>query len=202
MTQPPIPGTDGYGAEADRLAEQYESVDFAALHGAVLPLLPAPPARVCDIGAGTGRDAAALARLGHRVVAVEPTPELRAHGQRLHADAGIEWVDDSLPDLARLQSRGDRFDLVMLVAVLMHLDDRERRSAVAAIAGLVAPGGLCVLTLRHGPVPPGRRMFDVPAAEVIGLGAGHGLVPAYEGRRGDMFGRAVHWSVLALRRPA
>ena len=55
--------------------------------------------------------------------------------------------------------------------------------------------------MRHGPVPPGRRMFDVPAAEVIDLGARHGLVLAYEGSRGDMFCRAVHWSVLALRRP-
>jgi SAM-dependent methyltransferase len=197
------PGIDGYAAEADRLAVQYEGLDFAVMHRAVLPLLPPPPARVCDIGAGTGRDAAALARLGHSVVAVEPTAEMRAHGRRLHADAAIDWVDDGLPDLAVLQARGDRFDLVMLVAVLMHLDVAERRRAMAAIAGVMAPGGLLVLTLRHGPVPPGRRMFEVPAAEVIGLGAGHGLALAHAGGNGDVLGRdGVSWSVLALRRPA
>jgi protein-L-isoaspartate O-methyltransferase len=32
---------------------------------------------VLDIGSGTGRDAAGLAAMGHSVVAVEPTAELR-----------------------------------------------------------------------------------------------------------------------------
>jgi len=61
--------------------------------------------------------AAALAARGHRVTAVEPTAELRAHGQRLHGDAGIAWVDDALPDFASLRAAGASFDLVMATAV-------------------------------------------------------------------------------------
>ena len=33
------------------------------------------------------------------------------------------------------------------------------------VAGLLRPGGLMTLLLRHGPVPQGRRMFEVSAAE-------------------------------------
>ncbi|MFE2409972.1 SAM-dependent methyltransferase, partial [Kitasatospora sp. NPDC059408] len=58
-------GTAGYGAEAQALALQYESVTFAEVHREMLHLFPAPPAAVLDVGAGTGRDAAALAALGH-----------------------------------------------------------------------------------------------------------------------------------------
>ncbi|MFI9247986.1 class I SAM-dependent methyltransferase [Streptomyces sp. NPDC053086] len=94
--------TAGYGEAAEALAEQYESVTFNEVHREVLHLFPSRPSSVLDVGAGSGRDAAALAARGHRVVAAEPTAELRALGQRLHAGQGIEWVDDALPELPEL----------------------------------------------------------------------------------------------------
>src|SRR5260370_22328885 len=127
--------------------------------------MPATPSRVLDVGAGTGRDAAALAALGHTVVAVEPTPELRAHGQRLHPEAAITWIDDSLPDLGKVHARAERFDLVLLTAVWMHLDSDQREHAIATIAGLLQPGALVTLLLRHGPVAAGPPMFDGSAPE-------------------------------------
>ena len=101
-----VSGTEGYAAEADVLARQYESITFAEAHAPYLHLIPTAPSRVLDIGAGTGRDAAALAEMGHEVVAAEPTAEMRAHAARLHPSPRIEWVDDSLPDLAMLTARG------------------------------------------------------------------------------------------------
>jgi len=198
-------GTQGYGETADVLVTQYESRSFADVHRGVLPLLPAAPARALDIGAGTGRDAAALAALGHTVLAVEPTPEMRAHGQRLHPSPAIEWLDDSLPELAhahaRVQERGERFDLVMMTAVWMHLDEAERTRAMECVAGLVAPGGLMTLSLRHGPVPAGRRMFDVSPAETRALAARHGLATIYEKERPSVFNAdGVWWDVLAFRK--
>ena len=47
--------------------------------GWTVNLLPRPPGRALDVGAGTGRDAAWLARLGFQVVAVEPSGVLRGH---------------------------------------------------------------------------------------------------------------------------
>ncbi|MEV4395316.1 hypothetical protein [Nonomuraea sp. NPDC049607] len=100
----PLQSTSGYAEAAERLAEQYESVTFAEVHREMLHLFPARPSSVLDIGAGSGRDAAALAALGHQVVAAEPTAELRARGKALHAGQDLEWVDDALPDLAGLLS--------------------------------------------------------------------------------------------------
>src|SRR5260370_3870084 len=137
--------------------------------------MPATPSRVLDVGAGPGRAAAALAALGHTVGGVEPTPELRAHGQRLHPEAAITWIDDSLPDLGKVHARGERFDLIMLTAVWMHLDSDQREHAMAGIVDLLLPGALVTLLLRHGPVPAGRRMFDVSAAETRAMADHHGL---------------------------
>ncbi|MBO1419134.1 bifunctional 2-polyprenyl-6-hydroxyphenol methylase/3-demethylubiquinol 3-O-methyltransferase UbiG [Streptomyces sp. FH025] len=196
-------GTAGYGEQAEQLAVQYESVSFAQVHRSLLRRhYPAPPAAVLDVGAGTGRDAAALAALGHRVVAVEPTPELRAVGERLHAGSGVRWVADALPELPVLSAGGERFDLILITAVWMHLAPDEGPPAMDALVRLLAPGGRLALTLRHGPVPPGRRMFDLPPEHTIALATARGLRPIHRGERPDLHGREdVHWTELLLERP-
>jgi predicted TPR repeat methyltransferase len=89
----------------------------------------------------------------------------------------------------------------MATAVLMHLDAGEREQAMTNVAGLLAPGGLFILSLRHGPVPPGRRMFEVRGEETIAHAEASGLVLAHRDERGDMFDRGdVTWTVLAFRR--
>jgi hypothetical protein len=100
-------------------------------------------------------------------------------------------VDDHLPSLQRVRALGQRFDLVLLTAVWMHLDAHERAAGMSALASLVSDGGQVVMSLRHGPVPDQRRMFDVSAGETIALAAVHGLachhqgsVPTYRDVRG------------------
>ncbi|ETK34078.1 SAM-dependent methyltransferase [Microbispora sp. ATCC PTA-5024] len=195
--------TAGYGEAAETLAEQYESVTFAEVHREVLHLFPAQPSRVLDIGAGSGRDAAALAAQGHVVVAAEPTAELRALGERLHADQDVEWVDDALPDLAGLREKGRRFDLILLTAVWMHLDEQQRSAAMSSLVDLLHTGGRVILSLRHGPVPIGRRMFPVSAEETIDLARTHGLDVIHLAKRVDPHGRQdVSWTYLALQEAA
>jgi protein-L-isoaspartate O-methyltransferase len=169
MTANPKSTLEGYAREAAALAGRWERISFTELHRPVLHLLPALPCTVLDIGAGTGRDAAHLAAMGHRVVAVEPTDELRTSAMALHPSPRIEWLDDSLPDLATVTSRPWTFDLIMLTAVWMHLDEEQRRQAMPTLASLLRMGGTMIMALRHGPLPAGRRMFDVSAEETIQL---------------------------------
>jgi len=171
------------------------------MHGEFLPLMPPPPSLVLDVGAGTGRDAAALAALGHRVVAVEPTAELRAYGAQQHDSARIEWVDDGLPDLEQVYARRQPFDLILLIAVWMHLDAGQQARAMERVAGLLTAGGRVLLSLRHGPIPPGRRMFEVSGTEVCHLAERHGLQAVHRRERPDMLGRdGVSWTFLVLGR--
>jgi SAM-dependent methyltransferase len=196
-----VAGTAGYHTQAEILADQYESVDFATVHRDVLHLIPVRPCRILDVGAGSGRDAAALAARGHAVVAVEPSAELRREGERRHAGAAITWLDDSLPALAAVRGRGERFDVMLLSAVWMHLDAPERSAAMASIAVLLEPAGIAIVSLRHGPVPEGRRMFDVTSDETVALAASFGLACRHRGTRRDPHDRdGVTWSVLALAR--
>jgi len=92
MSAVSVSGTEGYADEAEALVRQYESLSFADVHRQVMHLSPTTPSKILDIGAGTGRDAAGFAALGHRVTAVEPTAELRIRAGALHPSSAIEWV--------------------------------------------------------------------------------------------------------------
>jgi SAM-dependent methyltransferase len=116
--------------------------------------------------------------MGHRVVAVEPTAALRTRAAILHPSPRIELLDDSLPELQRVLARCEVFDVVMLTAVWMHLDARQRRRAMLKVARLVRGNGVMIISLRRGPVPPGRRIFTVSPEETVRLAqvAGFSLV--------------------------
>jgi SAM-dependent methyltransferase len=172
-----IRGTQGYAEQAETLLVRYESFSFDEAHAPVLHLVPVTPGRILDIGSGTGRDAAHLAGMGHRVTAVEPTDAFRIAASRLHPSTAIDWVDDGLPDLKGVVAGGEQFDLVMLTAVWMHLDAGERRRAMPVVASLIRPGGVMLLSLRHGRAAEGRRMFAVSPEETIDLAGAEGLAP-------------------------
>ena len=197
-----IPGIDGYAGEAEELLRRYEAMPFADLHRHNLHLIPKAPARVLDIGAGTGRDAAAFATLGHQVVAVEPADALREGARLLHPSASIEWVDDGLPNLSQLRTRKQVFDVIMMTGVWMHLDRDERRQAMPNVASLMRLGGILIMSLRHGPVPAGRRMFEVKGQETIDLAQQEGLRPVQNIRAGPLSERnrraGVTWTHLAF----
>jgi SAM-dependent methyltransferase len=168
-----VSGTEGYAEAAEALLNQ--RLSFTDLHRPILHLIPSAPCRVVDIGSGPGHDAVSFAEMGHSVVAVESTDALRIGAMARYPSSSVEWLDDGLPDLTTLLARAQTFDLVMLSAVWMHLDAAQRLHAMPKVASLIAVSGTMVMSLRHGPVPPGRRMFEVSADETIHLAQAQGL---------------------------
>jgi SAM-dependent methyltransferase len=197
-----VSGAEGYAEAADELVQRYESISFADVHRSVLHLIPTVPGYVLDIGAGTGRDAAGFAAMGHRVLAVEPTAILRIRAAGLHPSPRIEWLDDSLPHLPHVMGRGEVFDIVMMTGVWMHLDEPQRQRAMPKVVRLVRKGGTMIISLRYGPVPTGRRMFAVSAEETVGLAEAGGLSLALKlENQPGRFGRTdVRWTHLAFLR--
>ncbi|GJH29282.1 bifunctional 2-polyprenyl-6-hydroxyphenol methylase/3-demethylubiquinol 3-O-methyltransferase UbiG [Caballeronia novacaledonica] len=197
-------GTEGYAEYAAQMIERWERMPFSDLHGDVAHLLPEVPSLILDVGAGSGRDASALAEMGHSIVAVEPVDALRNFGSTRHRSSRIEWVDDSLPDLNVVRSMNLAFDVAMLTAVWMHIDASERVHAMRHLSSLLLHGGHVLMTIRHGPVPTGRRMFEVTHDETVQLAAVCGLRCVHSDTTGSIQesnrNQGVTWTRLAFRR--
>ncbi len=201
MSPNPSPGSS-YDSQAKILSERYESLDFSTVNGWLLPFLPPSCGSALDVGAGSGRDAQGLVDRGFNVVAVEPSSQMRKEGQTRHPDPGILWMDDSLPELKTLASRGPSFDLILLSAVWMHVSPRDRPRAFTNLVSLLKPAGILVMTLRQGPADPDRPMFDTSVEEVEDLARAHGLSYLHSGTEPDRLGRPeITWHHLVLSFP-
>jgi len=102
-----------YDRDAPTFGARYSSARFEDVHEDLLPFLPPPGSKVLDIGAGSGRDAAALVELGYLVTAAEPSLKMQVWGRGLYGANGVEWVEDQLPALSSLRAVGQQYDFIL-----------------------------------------------------------------------------------------
>lgn len=183
---------DYYNRDAAGFAARYDSVSFEAVHPLVGRYLPVGGAAL-DIGAGSGRDARALAAHGLDVTAVEPSVGLRSIG--VASASGIRWIDDRLPDLARIADFG-RFDLILCSAVLMLVPPTDLTKSFVTMADLLAPRGRIAINVRQ---PMSGEPVDIFFAhsddEILAAVATAGLVCLDRAETGDALGREPYrWS--------
>ena len=191
-----------YEVNADLITEEFEKLDFKDIHSDFLNFLPQQPCTILEIGAGTGRDAAWLAELGHLVIAAEPSNEMRTRAQALHKQTNIRWVKDKLPNLDNVLQIAGRYDVVFLSAVWMHLAPSERSLSLERIVNLVKPGGLVYITLRHGPFEEIEGFWDIADDELTELARNYGLVLLKLVIQEDHLDRpGVTWSRMIFRFP-
>ncbi|MFK4105441.1 class I SAM-dependent methyltransferase [Streptomyces sp. NPDC019531] len=120
------------GAPAGRL-------EFWRTQEVLRRLLPAPPARVLDVGGGSGVHAEWLAEDGYTVELVDPVP--------LHVEqaARLPGVTARLGDARELAASEAAYDVVLLLGPLYHLPERtDRVKALAEAYRVARPGGFVV----------------------------------------------------------
>jgi SAM-dependent methyltransferase len=130
---------------------------------------------VVDVGGGTGGFAVPVARLGHRITVVDPSPDALAALQRRAADAGVTGLVTALQgdagSLAAAVGEGVA-DLVLCHGVLEHVDDP--RLAADDVLAVLRPGGLVSVLVAQrlgalfaralsGRFAEARRLLDDPA---------------------------------------
>lgn len=105
----------------------------------------APPARIVDFGAGTGRLAIPLSRLRFEVTAVEPCQEMLAQLQRKDKQNSIRSV------CARMEDFRDegKFDMALCVftVILYLLDEDALEKSFTAAYKALRPDGIILLDI-------------------------------------------------------
>ncbi|GBD06394.1 Ubiquinone/menaquinone biosynthesis C-methyltransferase UbiE [bacterium HR21] len=104
---------------------------------------------IVEVGAGTGRVAAWLAReMGFPVIAVEPSAAMRRHGERRTAGLPVSWVSAhaTMLPFADASHAG-----VLFFATLEFI--AEPRRAVREALRILQPGGILLLGCLHAQSP-------------------------------------------------
>ncbi|GIP37958.1 hypothetical protein J31TS4_12380 [Paenibacillus sp. J31TS4] len=105
-----------------------------------------PEGRVLDNGAGPGKYAIELARLGYRVTLSDLTPRLVRQAEEKAAELGLSDRFEAFLTLDARQLAGlddGMFDAALMLGPFYHLQTEEDRSAAAAeLNRVVKPGGV------------------------------------------------------------
>jgi SAM-dependent methyltransferase len=110
---------------------------------AFLALVPAPGQLTLDVGCGEGRVARDLAALGHRVLALDPTPTL----SRRAAEASGGLLGVLRADGAHLPVPDAAADLVVAFMTMQDMDDMP--GAVREFGRVLHPGGHLCIAVEH-----------------------------------------------------
>jgi len=114
--------------------------------GAILSLLPPPPARLLDLGAGSGWTSVFYARRGYDVVGQDLAAdmiELALENKRRYEIENLRFVQGDYESMPF----DEEFDCATFYDALHHAEDE--RSAIASVYRALKPGGVCI-TLEPG----------------------------------------------------
>lgn len=128
--------------EWDRL-DRYRT-EFALTLRALDAHLPAPPARILDVGGGPGRYAIALTQRGYTVTLLDRSQHCLALATSKAAEAGAELAGTVHGDARDLTAVADgSIDAVLLLGPLYHLlTDADRQQALVEAHRVLRPGGV------------------------------------------------------------
>jgi ubiquinone/menaquinone biosynthesis C-methylase UbiE len=123
-------------------------------------LVGSKPARVLELGAGTGLLTGVLTAAGHDVLATDPLPEMLAHLRRRLPDVPVAvGTAESIPAPSRSMD-------VVVCAESFHWFDHDK--ALAEIARVLRPGGALALVwnFRDEGIPWVRKLGRIISAEL------------------------------------
>jgi len=128
----------------------------------LLPLLPPGPARVADLGCGTGTLTVLMAQAGHLVSGLDFAPRMVALAREKIAAAGVV-ADVVVGDASSSPWQPGTFDAVLTRHVLWAMPDPE--AALTMWIDLLAPGGRLILI--EGRWSTGVGLTSADVAELV-----------------------------------
>ena len=132
-----------YNTNAPELAVRYEQVSSIAV--ARFESTFTKGSKLLDIGCGSGRDLALLARMGFDVYGVDPSAEFMQLAQHTHPELEGRLSVSGLPELGI--PFGGNFDGVVCYGVLMHLNQEALVRSVKSLRACLKIGGRVIIAI-------------------------------------------------------
>lgn len=152
---PELIGADGRQHALDKPFSDELCSRYLMDLGAIMALLPPPPARLLDLGAGTAWTSVFFAKRGYDVVAqdiAQDMIDLAAANRDRASVSNLELIVSDYESLAY----SEEFDCATFYDSLHHAEDEV--AAIASVYRALKPGGACVT------LEPGEGHAKAPAS--------------------------------------
>ena len=136
-------GDDGVSHAARKPFSDPNCPQYLAEMGAIMLLLPRPPATVLDLGCGTGWTSLFLAKAGYWVTGIDISEDMIRVANELREAEKVEAVRFMMYDYEKF-GLGGAFDSALFFDALHHSEDET--AAIAAVHKALKPGGVCVVS--------------------------------------------------------
>ena len=123
--------------------------------GLVLLVLPPPPAKLIDLGCGTGWTSCFFAKVGYDVLGVDISPDMIDLANQNKRRHDLENVEFLVEDYEALELP-EKFDCATFLNSLHHAENEH--TVIASVYDLLKDGGVCVTS------EPGVGHSDTEAA--------------------------------------
>ena len=194
---------DYYNENADDIFSRYESVS-GGISDYFQESFP-KPAKILDIGCGSGRDLITLLNMGHDAYGIEPSDNLRSLAIENHPELRGRITSGSLPDPGTPYD--GNFEGIVCSAVLMHLPKEQIFDTAYSINRLLKHKGRVLISIplqRHGldesrRDEKGRLFSDLSADHLELIFARIGFTPIQRWENIDSLGReGFSWVTILL----
>lgn len=123
---------------------------------------------VLELACGCGWGAVILARYARKVTAIDPNPVVIRKAAEYWSDVPVNWMRAEAAQAPGLL-QGKKFDVVFMGDSLAFLPLEELKALLPELLGLIAPGGLLVLSSYYPDIDKERKRVQEENPRLTGL---------------------------------
>ncbi|MEO2069589.1 MAG: class I SAM-dependent methyltransferase [Desulfurobacteriaceae bacterium] len=149
-----------YNQYAEKLIEKYEKAEPKKLQTFILKSLPGRESKILEIGFGSGRELKFLMENGYQVWGVDGAIEFVKLAKKRFPEISNRFFHACLPDLNLPSNYLKFFDVIISIAVLMHIPKRFYRQIAKNLAKYLKDDGVVILSYSLTPREERERFFE------------------------------------------
>lgn len=181
------------------LSAQYARADMSWLCQKIECLIP-PGACILEVGCGNGRDARKLASKGFSVTACDASPGMLAHARVDGKHGNLKFLCRAFPLQEDDDLLSSRFDLVLSIAMIMHLPQDQLALFVKQVSSMLNVNGKVFLSWCNRKSEDGRLYENIEVEYLIALLRSNSVDVLECAVTNDSLGRPVTWNSIVARK--
>jgi len=191
---------DFYNNHAEELINQYDHAKVVQLHSLFSKYIRIDNV-VLDIGFGSGRDLREISKITPNIFGIDACEKFIKNAEQNITLQG-RVTKSILPDIIidGFKINVDSFDVIVSIAVLMHLDMKEIEQTIEKMKSILTMNGIVIISYSLKRKHIDDRHFEPLTREIIrDIFRKFGFIKIDESQNNDGMNRKIEWVIQVYR---